>query len=297
MSRRRTAGLASALVVPAVLALLAPGSVQALAAGAPAAGAPAAGAPATATPPAVSTVSGSATSGSATSGPAAAAVAPTPEPLLSRRPVADTHREVLLWRPLATDLTPPPAAARPSTPTPSRTAEQARATTRTGTPRATRATTPTPAKPTPPRPAATRRSTTGPTGWAALNDAISRIPSYRPGSVRWVVQAKNGHEGATDWYDHVIYVSPDVPQSRLYSVAVHEWSHMLSVLAYGGDVDAALAAMNARFGGGGPRGVTGAENAADCMARLQGASWTHYTACSSADWRAGAQRLVAGRRL
>jgi len=59
-------------------------------------------------------------------------------------------------------------------------------------------------------------------------------------------------------------------------------------------VDAAVAAMNAAFGGS---GLVGAERAADCMSRLQGASWTHYTSCANQGWRASAAKLVAGRRL
>ena len=92
----------------------------------------------------------------------------------------------------------------------------------------------------------------------------------------------------------MLYVSPDVPRNRLYDVAVHEWSHELSVLDYNGDVDAATQAMNSWFGG---TGLTGAERAADCMAILQGATWTHYTTCTDSRWRAGAKLLVSGQPL
>ena len=132
-----------------------------------------------------------------------------------------------------------------------------------------------------------RRRPTGPTGWAALDSAIARIPTYRAGTARWLV-------GTADWYHATIYVSPSVPSSQLFNVVVHEWSHELSVLDYDGDVAAATRAMNATFGGG---GLIGAERAADCMAVLQGATWTHYTACTDAGWRAAAAKLVAGRRL
>jgi hypothetical protein len=33
------------------------------------------------------------------------------------------------------------------------------------------------------------------------------------------------------------------------------------------------------------------------MARLQGATWTYYTACHKRHWRHGAHRLLNGRRL
>jgi hypothetical protein len=134
----------------------------------------------------------------------------------------------------------------------------------------------------------------GPTSWGQLNAAIARIPSYHPGGARWVVSNAYGHWGTADWYHDTLYISPNVPTDRLYDVAVHEWSHELSVLDYGGDVDTATAAMNSWFGGS---GLTGAERAADCMAIAQGAQWTHYTSCANSHWRAGASRLVSGKRL
>jgi hypothetical protein len=134
----------------------------------------------------------------------------------------------------------------------------------------------------------------GPTSWSALNAAIARIPSYRSGTAHWVVSTKYDFWGTADWYHDVLYVDPSVPVDKLYDVAVHEWSHELSVLDYGGDVATATRAMNAAFGGS---GLTGAERAADCMAILQGARWTHYTTCTDARWRAAASRLVAGKQL
>jgi len=129
---------------------------------------------------------------------------------------------------------------------------------------------------------------------SALDAAVARIPTYRAGTVRWVVSRAYAFWGTADWYHGVLYVSPDVPRSKLYDVAVHEWSHELSVLDYAGDVAAATRAMNAWFGGS---GLTGPERAADCMAILQGASWTHYTTCTNAHWRTGARLLVTGQRL
>src|SRR4029079_5894854 len=134
----------------------------------------------------------------------------------------------------------------------------------------------------------------GPTPWSALNAAIARIPTYRSGAARCVVSSKYDFWGTADWYHDVLYVDPGVPVDKLYDVAVHEWSHELSVLDYHGDVAAATRAMNATFGG---HGLTGPERAADCMAILQGASWTHYTTCTNAHWRAGARLLVTGQRL
>jgi hypothetical protein len=137
----------------------------------------------------------------------------------------------------------------------------------------------------------------GPTNWHALNAAIARIPSYVAGRSLWVVSDRYGHWGTADWYHDTLYISPRVPPDRLYDVAVHEWSHELSVLDYAGDVGAAVSAMNNAFGASGSDGLVGAERAADCMAILQGATWTHYTPCTSVSWRQLASRLLHGKPL
>jgi hypothetical protein len=134
----------------------------------------------------------------------------------------------------------------------------------------------------------------GPTRWPALNLAIARIPGSRAELARWVVTSRYGSWGTADWYEGTIYISPGVPQSKLYSVAVHEWSHLLSVRPYAGNVNAAVAAMNRVFGG---HGLTGAERAADCMALLLGAHWTHYTTCRADSWRLAAHVLLSGGQL
>jgi hypothetical protein len=149
--------------------------------------------------------------------------------------------------------------------------------------------------------AAPRRTTThhskpapaGPTSWGALNAAIARIPTYHQGDARWVVK-NTGWWGTAMWDRGLIYISPTVPEDKLYDVAVHEWSHLLTVRDYGGDVNLAISATTRFFGG---TGLNGAEDAADCMAILQGAKWTHYTTCASSEWRAGAQQLIEGHPL
>ena len=131
--------------------------------------------------------------------------------------------------------------------------------------------------------------------WSAdLDAAIQRIPGYHSGDAQWVVTSSYGSWGTADWYRGIVYISPRVPRERLYDVAVHEWSHLISVRPYDVDVDEAVRAMNSYFGGS---GLVGAERAADCMALLLGAQWTHYTPCANASWRAGAARLVKGARL
>jgi hypothetical protein len=111
------------------------------------------------------------------------------------------------------------------------------------------------------------------------------------------VSNRYGHWGTADWYRHIIYVSRSTPTSLLYSVAVHEWSHLMQVADYGDDVNAAVNAINERFGGGGSTGLRGIENAADCMAIEQGATWTMYTTCHDSRWRSLARRLLDGHRI
>jgi hypothetical protein len=132
-----------------------------------------------------------------------------------------------------------------------------------------------------------------PTG-GGLMGAVSRIPGYSSHTpTRWVLTSRYGHYGATDLASGVVYVNPSVPSSLLDSVVRHEWSHVLTMRVYGGDVPGALAGTRAVFGGS---GMTGVERAADCMAIQLGATWTHYTSCSDPAWRAAAARLLAGRR-
>lgn len=127
-----------------------------------------------------------------------------------------------------------------------------------------------------------------------LDLAVARIPGHADPKTRWVLTSAYGSWGTADWYHNIVYVSPTVPSNRMYDVVIHEYSHLQSVAAYSGNVDLAMSAMNGYFGGS---GLTGAERAADCMALLQGATWTHYTPCTDAHWRDGARRLIQGERL
>ncbi|HEY7718827.1 MAG TPA: hypothetical protein VH915_08710 [Pedococcus sp.] len=199
--------------------------------------------------------------------PATSEGATAPRPTTSPRPTA-----IAPTRPPATPRAGPtrkPAATR--TPAPARTAT-----------------------PAPRRPAAKTARPSGPTGWAALDAAIARIPGYRSSGITWTVTSRYGHWGTTDLATYDIFISPGTPVSLLDAVVRHEYAHVVTVRAYGGDWQQAKAATNAAFGGS---GITGAERAADCMARLLGATWTNYTSCSSAAWRSLAAALLAGRRV
>jgi hypothetical protein len=126
-----------------------------------------------------------------------------------------------------------------------------------------------------------------------LAAVVARIPGYHTGDATWIVTSKYGSWGVTDWKYAIVYISPSVPAKRLYDVAVHEWSHILSLRPYASNTEA-KAAMNRVFGGS---GLTGAERAADCMAIRLGAAWTNYTDCTNAAWKAAAAKLVAGQRI
>jgi hypothetical protein len=124
--------------------------------------------------------------------------------------------------------------------------------------------------------------------------AVARIPGYRTGEVVWSIRPGLGNWGMAVMGANTVYISPDVPADKMFDVVIHEWSHLLSIKAYDGDVTAAIAAMNRFFGG---TDLVGSERAADCMARQLGATWTHYTTCTSSVWRDGARRLIARQRL
>jgi len=208
-----------------------------------------------------------------------AAVRPTALPAVAGAPAA-TPRPSAPWRPTRPSHVAPKLRRRP----PARTVRQSVV----APPRPV----PVPHAPARPDSGTAIAARTGPTGWAQLDAAIARIPAAR--EAHWYVSAAWGFWGTADWYHDAIYVAPTVPPDRLYDVAVHEWSHLLSVRDYAGDVSAAIVAMNRVFGG---TDLVGPERAADCMAIEQGATWTDYTPCADSGWRAAAARLVAGERL
>ena len=138
------------------------------------------------------------------------------------------------------------------------------------------------------------------TSWAALNQAIARIPGYRNGIANWHVTSRFGHYGITDANQPGaanIYISPNVPVSKLYSVAAHEYGHAVVIANYGtgyGPYTRYSRDMVAWFGG---TTVTGLERAADCIALRLGATWTNYTGCGDPHWQEGARILLRGGTL
>lgn len=125
------------------------------------------------------------------------------------------------------------------------------------------------------------------TGWAALDAAIARIPHYYPGIAQWHV-GDRGAWGATQLDTGDIWIAPRTPLADLYSVVVHEYGHAISGHLYGGFYPAQDAA-DRLFG---QQGEYGLEVEADCMARVEGATFTNYTPCANNTWRAYARVLV-----
>ena len=148
-----------------------------------------------------------------------------------------------------------------------------------------------------PRPrAATRTRQHAPISFAQdLRRQVARLPWYQQGLAQWVVQPGLGNYAVTNRTTGTVYVSPRVPRRRLYSVVAHEWGHVISDHAYDGDLRTGDAAMLRWFGGGST--AVAIERAADCIARILGASWTHYTSCTDGHWRLGARYLAAGWKL
>lgn len=143
-----------------------------------------------------------------------------------------------------------------------------------------------------PAPRATHRAALTPQ--QLLDRAVAALPDFHPGDAVFQLKPGLGSWGLTNMGAGIVYVSPTVPADKMYSVVAHEWGHVLSAKPYKPDVMAGVNAMDAWFGGS---GMAGAERAADCIARLLGATWTNYTPCTDAHWRDGARKLLAGQPL
>ena len=120
-----------------------------------------------------------------------------------------------------------------------------------------------------------------------MTDLVAQID---PGhSATWTLESK-GAWGASD--GHTIYLDPDMPADKRFSVMVHEYSHVLQARVYG-SLGASKAALSAVIGDD-PSSVTANESTADCMALMQGATWVNY-GCDDA-LRGAAAELLAGHR-
>jgi hypothetical protein len=129
-----------------------------------------------------------------------------------------------------------------------------------------------------------------PSAGSSGNWMMDLIPQVDPnGYADWVFQ-RNGGWGASD--GHTVYIDPNVPADKRFSVMVHEYSHVLQARVFGGLANS-KAALSAIIGQG-PSDVTANESTADCMALLQGATWINY-GCRD-ELRAAAAAILAGHR-
>ncbi|TKV57733.1 hypothetical protein FDO65_16430 [Nakamurella flava] len=108
---------------------------------------------------------------------------------------------------------------------------------------------------------------------AAPTDWMQALrPQVDPrGLATWVLEAR-GAWGATD--GHTVYIDPNVPADKRWSVMVHEYGHVLQVRRYG-NLNATAAALN-QIVGADPSDKGPTESNADCIAELLGATWTDY---------------------
>ena len=88
------------------------------------------------------------------------------------------------------------------------------------------------------------------------------LPQVDPAGIATWVFERNGSWGASDGY--TVWIDPDLPSDKRFSVMVHEFSHVLQVRVYG-SLDGSVAGLSALVGGG-ATDVTANESTADCMA-------------------------------
>ncbi|MEP6560024.1 MAG: hypothetical protein ABJD68_02995 [Nakamurella sp.] len=116
------------------------------------------------------------------------------------------------------------------------------------------------------------------------------IPQVDPSGLAVWVFERNGGWGASD--GHTIYIDPNVPADKHFSVMVHEYSHVLQAQVFG-SLRNSKAALSAIIGSS-PSDVTANESTADCMAIMQGATWVNY-GCQGA-LRPAAAAILSGNR-
>jgi hypothetical protein len=116
------------------------------------------------------------------------------------------------------------------------------------------------------------------------------IPQVDPAGIATWVFERNGSWGASDGY--TVWIDPDLPSDKRFSVMVHEFSHVLQVRVYG-SLDGSVAGLSALIGGG-STDVSANESTADCMALTLGATWVNYGCPDSL--QAAATAILAGQR-
>jgi len=120
-----------------------------------------------------------------------------------------------------------------------------------------------------------------------MTDLMPRVDPN--GLATWVFE-RNGGWGASN--GHTVYIDPNVPTDKRFSVMAHEYSHILQARVFG-SLRNSKAALSAIIGSG-PSDIAANESTADCMALMQGATWTDY-GCQN-QLRPAAAAILAGRR-
>ncbi|MET0964983.1 MAG: hypothetical protein ABWZ02_01215, partial [Nakamurella sp.] len=114
------------------------------------------------------------------------------------------------------------------------------------------------------------------------------IPQIDPDGLGVWVFERNRAWGASD--GHTVYIDPNMPGDKRFSVMVHEYSHLLEARIYG-SLAKSKAALSSIIGFG-PNDVTANESTADCMALMLGATWVNY-GCRD-ELRPAAAAILAG---
>lgn len=111
---------------------------------------------------------------------------------------------------------------------------------------------------------------------------LERATAGRP--IDWII-ADTGAWGRAEVPGNRVWIAPRTPCDKVYSVAVHEWTHHMQGVVYRdwGVVMRELAPY------GGPEVV------ADCGALLLGATWIKY-GCSAQESRDAAAAILSGQR-
>lgn len=129
---------------------------------------------------------------------------------------------------------------------------------------------------------------------AATLDTMVMTAGLDDDTITWVVAEIAGpHWGWAETSTSTITIDPGVPAADVTNIALHEWAHIHHTRVYGGDWQTSRVEADAVFGTD-----RGEEYAADCIARLRGATWTPTaTPCDDPNHRAAAQLLLNGERL
>jgi uncharacterized protein YjaZ len=96
--------------------------------------------------------------------------------------------------------------------------------------------------------------------------------------------AESGSWGLMKTATGKVFIAKGVPCDKVRSVMVHEYTHVLQWRLYGSSLVSDLESHG------------GAEEIADCGARMLGATWTHYVQTCTAEQTRSADAILRGVR-